>query len=551
MFRSIRFLIAVATLPAGALAQAPGGRSLSLDEAMRLAMTQSEAVRVAEAGVLRARGQQMQVKSQLLPQVSASAGYTRTLASQFEVLQNSQAPTPPPGTPPVPPADSTSFFQPCTRYLAGPLASDAARVAGLESFAKCTQSGGTGGIDFSRVGFGSENQYQFGLQGSLLVFSGGRVQSQNRAAAAGRRSADIELLAQRAKVYLDVAEAYLDAVLADRLVAIAESSLVQTEGALRQTQLARQVGNQSEFELLRAQVSRGNQTPLVIQRRTTRDIAYLRLKQLLNIPFTQNVVLSTELADGRQLMAVAQAGGVPVTNVPDTSAGQRAPVRQLEEAVTSQQAALRVARSEWWPQVTLSSQYGRVAYPATGIPGWQNFLTNWTVNIGATIPLYSGGRIKGSTLVAEANLREARARLDQTRELASLDAQQAIAQLAEAEATFQASAGTAEQATKAYSIAEVRYREGLSTQLELTDSRLLLMQASANRAQAIRDVQVARIRLALLRDLPLGAGGGNTLSPQFPAGGTNLTLPQIAPGFIGPTPTRGAASQASTQVVPP
>ena len=47
--------------------------------------------------------------------------------------------------------------------------------------------------------------------------------------------------------------------------------------------------------------------------------------------------------------------------------------------------------------------------------------------------------------------------------------------------------------------------EGLSTQLELTESRVLLQQARANRAQAARDFQVARLRLTLLKDLPLGS----------------------------------------------
>jgi hypothetical protein len=54
----------------------------------------------------------------------------------------------------------------------------------------------------------------------------------------------------------------------------------------------------------------------------------------------------------------------------------------------------------------------------------------------------------------------------------------------------------------------VRYREGLSTQVELSDSRILLQQAQANRAVAARDVQIAQARVALLPYLPLGAGGG-------------------------------------------
>ena len=50
----------------------------------------------------------------------------------------------------------------------------------------------------------------------------------------------------------------------------------------------------------------------------------------------------------------------------------------------------------------------------------------------------------------------------------------------------------------------------MSTQLELSDARLLLQQAQANRAQAARDLQVARARIALLPDLPLGTVGGAT-----------------------------------------
>jgi outer membrane protein TolC len=111
-------------------------------------------------------------------------------------------------------------------------------------------------------------------------------------------------------------------------------------------------------------------------------------------------------------------------------------------------------------------------------------------------------------LVADANLDQARAQLDLTRELAALDARSAVERLESAEATWRASAGTVEQAERAYQIADIRFREGISTQLELNDSRLVLQQAQANRALAARDLQVARLRSALLPFLPLGAGDG-------------------------------------------
>ncbi|HUQ81775.1 MAG TPA: TolC family protein [Gemmatimonadaceae bacterium] len=544
-----------ATTPPGA------ARALSLDEALRIAERESETVQIARAGIERARGTQLQARSQYLPQLNGSLQYTRTLKSQFSALQTS-SPAPGPNVPPVPQRDTTTYFQPCTRYLANAGATEAQRLAGLEAFSRCSSGGG---IDFSRVGFGSKNQYQLGLSGSLNLFAGGRITAQNDAAKAGRRTADIELSAQRAQLRLDVAQAYYDAALADRLVSIADSSLVQTEAALRQTSLARQVGNQSEFELLRARVTRDNQIPAVLQAKTTRELTYLRLKQLLNLPYADSLTLTDGIGDVESIgqvqtaantnsAATAAAMVVALTDSlvsrSDTSADARATVRQLTEAVTTQEAQRRVAKAEYLPSLTLSSAYGRVAFPNAGIPDWNSFVNNWTVTVAASMPIFTGGRIRGENVVAAANVTEARARLQQTREFAALDARQAVAQLETAAATLAASSGTTEQATRAYNIAEVRFREGLSTQLELSESRVLLQQARANRAQAARDFQVARLRLTLLKDLPLGSSG-TTGNAAGSAGGAT------APGAGGagarqqqqqPTQPRAGQSAASVSV---
>src|SRR6185503_8946471 len=81
--------------------------------------------------------------------------------------------------------------------------------------------------------------------------------------------------------------------------------------------------------------------------------------------------------------------------------------------------------------------------------------------------------------------------------------------LQQAEAAWQASQGTADQAQRAYAIDQVRFREGISTQTDLSQSRLLLEQARANRAQAARNLAVARVRMALLKDLPIQPSGAN------------------------------------------
>ena len=119
-------------------------RPLSLDEAMKIAERQSENLQIARAGVDRARGQVMQAKSQYLPQLSGSLQYTRTLQSQFDVLRDTPQPQPGPDVPPAPARDTTTYFTPCTRYLAGAGATEAQRVAGLETFAQCSSMASSG-----------------------------------------------------------------------------------------------------------------------------------------------------------------------------------------------------------------------------------------------------------------------------------------------------------------------------------------------------------------------------------------------------------------------
>jgi outer membrane protein TolC len=423
---------------------------LSLEEALRIAAGESETVWVAEAGVLRAVGNTRIARSGFFPQLNGSASYTRTLRSQFENI---------------------SF--------------------------------GGGDEDLGDLPFGRENQYSLSLSLSQLVFDGGQTAARHRATLAVRRSAEIGVDSALAATSLDVTRAYFDAQLGDRLVQIAEASLAQTEETLRITDVAFQVGDKAEFDVLRARVTRDNQRPVLIRRRADRSEAYLRLKQLLDIPADDDLVLTTGVADPVPRFATAS----------DASPERRAPVRQAAESVAAGEAQVDEAQAQRLPTVRLTSQYSPVAYPSSGLPRVSDFQEDWSVTLGLSIPILTWGRLRGNVMVAEGTLSEARARLEQAREAAELEARIARDDLAEAEAALASNTSTVEEAQRAYQIAQVRFREGISTQIELSDARLQQEQSQVNRALALRDVQVARARLALLQSLPLGTGTGVTTQP--------------------------------------
>ena len=511
-------------------------RNVSLDEAIKLADRTSETVDIARAGVSRATGQQRVARSQFLPQLNGQVSYNRTLASQFEGFSFGGGP------------DTASIRAVCAPNVE-PGATPAQRQAAIDAAESCTPlsraNSGGGGVDFSSVGFGALNSWTFGLQFSQALFTGGRATGQQIAAAAGRHVADMELTAQRAQLILDVTQAYYNTVLAARLSEIADAALTMSTDVLRQTSAARQVGSSSEFDLLRAQVARDNQVPIALARKSDRDVALLRLKQMLEIPLDDSLVLTTTIdePDTTALGSGLRALGLnPTAQSPqqaaDTNADNRAIVRQATENVRAQEGLLRAARAEHYPTISLVSGYQRLYFPSEPFDFSVQARENWTIGVSANVSLFSGGRTNGSVLMADAAVREAKARLKQARELAALDARVALSQLGQAEATWRASQGTAEQARRAYSIDQIRYREGISTQTELSNSQLLLEQALVNRAVAARDLAVARMRLSLLKDLPVGAGG--TIGTQAgPTSGPGLAVPAPQP------PRSGAAASTS------
>ena len=191
----------------------------------------------------------------------------------------------------------------------------------------------------------------------------------------------------------------------------------------------------------------------------------------------------------------------------------------------------------------MNSTYSRIAYPSTFFPAFDR--ANWSVGASVNLPILTGGRQRGDEQVARAELDQARLQLRQVEELAALDTRSAWAELLAARAAWEATAGTVQQAARAYEIADVRFIAGVSTQLELSDSRLQLRQAEANRALAARDLQVARARVALLADLPLGGGAAPAQRPAQPL---PQTLPsQQQPGGIRNAAAQGAPSQTGTR----
>lgn len=518
---------AEAPAPNPAPAAPSNPHSLSIDEALQLALPRSEQVQIARAAVDRADAGKLNAFSEWLPQLNATASYTRTLKSQFDALR--------------------------TAPDSGAAGGGTSGGAG----GNATSSGGAQTPSNIAQFFASPNSWRAGLSFSENLFAGGRTIARNQLASANYQNAELGLSSTRASAVLDVAQAYYDAVLQDRLVFIAEETLRQTEDTLSQIRVAREVGNRPEFDLLRAEVAVENQRPVVVRQRIQRDLAYLRLKQLLQLPLDEPLQLTSGLeadALAHVIPSAQQAARVNATaeDLP------RVVVQQARLQVDAQHAAVRIAQSERFPQLSITSTYGLVNFsdnPLNRIG--ESWFQNWDVGVALSVPLFTGFRITSDVRAAEADLAQTRSQAKLTEELAALDTRSNQDALRAAEAQWEATRAAVDLAKRAYDIAKLRFEEGISTQLELTDARIAFEQAGANRAQAARDLQIARIRVALLRYLPLSqvtapgsaanVAAGSTVNAATGFMGGPATSSQVTPNAIAPASSVGTSTSPSFQ----
>lgn len=449
--RPLGWLAAAALLARGAAAQTAGDTvRLTLDQAVARALAQGEEMRIARAQVQDARGQMREALSDAFPHLTGSVVYTRQFASIYQSLGSSQ--------------DTTT--------------------TGFASL-------------FKNTPFGAPNSWNASLTASQILWEGGKVGAGFRGARAYRRAAQETEAQTAADITYQVKSAYLNAATAGRLWAVAASNLEQAEDQLRQTSLFHQAGTRSDYDLLRARVDAANQEPQVVAAQSAYELSLLELKRLVNLPAEAVIVLDTALD--------AADGTVPVVADTVLADPDRPALQAAEANVEVLQAAFTVARGDRWPTLSVSSTLSEQAFPQEVWPSNSRFLRSWNAEVRLSIPIFLGFRTDGSVARAAAELEQAKAQRDQVREQVALDLAQARADVRRTFSLLAARHETVTEADRALHLAGVRYANGMATQLEVSDARVLRQTAQVNEVEATRDylLALAALERALGRPLPL------------------------------------------------
>jgi outer membrane protein len=154
---------------------------------------------------------------------------------------------------------------------------------------------------------------------------------------------------------------------------------------------------------------------------------------------------------------------------------------------------------EYFPRITFFGNYiiNAQADGKARFFGGSDAYRAYGRNIGVrvSVPIFQGFRRDARIDQKRSALRQAETQTRLGEDQARLQVQNLIEQTEEALLRARGQNRAVAQAQRGFEIASAQYREGLSSQLELTDAEVALRQSEFNYAQAVYDFLVARAQL--------------------------------------------------------
>jgi outer membrane protein len=409
--------------------------SLTLDEAVRLAVARHQDVAKARASADALKGKIREVRAQALPEVKLESNFTRW---RDPSLLN---------------ASGLDNFPPDLRAALVPSA---------------------------------VNLFDYALTVKQPLFTQGKVGTALRLASIEAEGAVSEIDRAEQDVALAATKAFYGLLWAERYHTLVVETQEQKRLHAAMARTRFQNGVATEVDVLRSEVDVANGAPGLVRANNAIRQARAELNYYLGRPLDSPIRL---IGDFQQ----------KVWEQPDLAELQRDGLRRRPEverlriAERSADTQLALARAEDRMRLDFSGSYGMMAAKPQNLVNRE--FTRWTAGVNFTFPLFDGFKRSGLVTQALANQRATRLDREKFEQQVRLSIQQGYDELQAAAESVAAARATVGEAERVLSMMQSNYKYGAATTLDIVDAETAVSVARTNLLRGLYDYSVGRANL--------------------------------------------------------
>ena len=430
---------------------------LTLEDAIRIALSENIAIRVADKDIERAEYARKGSYASLFPQVDGSGSNSRTIKKQVMYMD----------------------FDMGAMMGGGGKEED----SGAE-----TKAGGGGASKGGGIEVGRWNTFSTGIQASMPLVN---AQLWKSIKISGQ---DVELAVERARssrleTVTQVKQAFYGVLLAKEAFKVYKEVYENALDNFQQTEKKYNVDKASELEFQRAKSTVQNAIPNVYDAENSVVLGLWQLKAVMGIDLDEDIDVAGSLMDYSLTMFR------DIHENDDVTLERNSSLRQL--AIQAEELANTIKMQQYasLPSLALTFSYSINAMTNDFVFKEFNWSPYSAAGLSLSIPIFAGGRRSNAVKQARNQHEQLVLQTENTERQLRVAIRQYLNQMETAMKNFDAAGAGVETARKAYDIAAKSYNLGRSTITELNDAQLALTQAQLAQSQAVYNFIVAKANL--------------------------------------------------------
>lgn len=461
MRKTLKFLVSAAVLILPCAVNAQDTTVLTLEDAIKIALSENASVQVADKEIERAEYAKKGTYASLFPQITASGTFQRTIKKQVMYMDGMSGGS-----------MFASIFEPIITALEqnGIHVDMSTLTGGGSEESKSSSSSG--------ISVGRWNTFNGGIAASMPLVN---AQLWESLKVSGQ---SVELAVEQARssrldAVTQVKQAFFNVLLAKEAFNVYKDVYENAMENLAQVQRKFDVQKVSELELTRAKTNVASAIPNVYNAESSIILALWQLKAVMGVDLDMEIDVAGKLEDYAEHMFY------DIHQNDDVNLDLNTTMRQLAIQAEQLASTVKMQKYAFLPTLSLSFSYSMNAM--TNNFKFSEF--QWTpysyVGLSLSIPIFTGGKriydLKSSKLQSESlDIKRA----DTERQL-KIAIRSYLNTMETNMKSYTSSQEAVELAQKAYSVSQRSYNVGKSTLTDLHDAELALTQARLASSQAI------------------------------------------------------------------
>ncbi|HWR49826.1 MAG TPA: TolC family protein, partial [Bryobacteraceae bacterium] len=322
------------------------------------------------------------------------------------------------------------------------------------------------------------NIFLYNLTVKQPLYTAGKIGTALRLASVEAEGSLAEIDRAEQDLALEVAKAYYALLWAERYRENVAETQQQRKAHADMARTRFQNGVATEVDVLRSEVEVANGQPDMVRA----ENAIRQARALLNFYLVRPANSPTKVAGTFQEQAWEEWD---VEKLTVDAFRSRPELARLRIGERSAAAMLDLAKAEGRFRADLSTEYGIMSRLPKNL--FNSNFTRWTLGVNFSLPVFDGFRRSGLVTQAVANQRSARLEREKVEQQVRLGIQQGLDELNAARETVSATRANINQAERVLEMTQANYKYGAATTLDIVDAQTALSVARTNLLRGLHD----------------------------------------------------------------